>query len=138
MPVEISICAETKEAYNSEMADKFNIHSYTKWDWYGNSTNKTGEEIFADVTYGFSSLFKSGIQVRTGHQKWNFYQQNYLNANKKTELYKYNASVPSPFKAFRSYYSGVCFSFIPPDFVWKLNVRRIGITMKKTAFIRYF
>ena len=46
--------------------------------------------------------------------------------------------MPSPFRVIRNFYGGKCFGFLPPDFLWKEGVRRIGIYLRKPSFVRYF
>ena len=107
-------------------------------DWFGNSTNITGEAIFRNVTYTNSELINKTIQVRTQDQTWNFAPDGYHNEKRKNKIYLYNSSVPSPFNRLRNIYSGNCLLFDPPDFLWKEGVRRIGFGLRKKAFVIYF
>ena len=126
-----------EEAYNSEVEKELNIYRYyNSGDWFGNSSNLTGEEVFASVTYDLPELINEKVQVRTGDHQWNFELFGYYD-DKNTEFYTYNSTVTSPFKEFRSIYSGICFAFEPPDFLWKDGVRRIKIQLRKKAFVRY-
>ena len=125
-----------KVAYNSEVEMELNISSYySGWDWFGNSKGKTGEEIFTNVTYGMHALISEKIQIKTGYETWNFDLEDYHN-KEKLKMFKYNSIVPSPFTKFRNIYGGICFSFVPPDFLWKDGVRRIGVYLKKSAYVR--
>ena len=105
------------------------------WNWFGKSTNRTGEDIFTNVTYGLSDLINEKIQIKTGYETWNFDLKDYHNEHK-LQMFKYNSTVPSPFTKFRNIYGGSCFSFAPPDFLWKDGVKRIGVYLKKSAFVR--
>ena len=137
-PIQITVCADLKEAYKSEVEKQFNINRYYKTgDWFGNSTNITGEDIFANVTYGLSELIDEKVQVRTVDHHWNFDPNGYHDDKFMAKVYSYNSTVPSPFIKFRKIYSGTCFSFEPPAFLWKDGVRRIRIQLQKEAFVRY-
>ena len=137
-PIQITVCADLREAYKSEVERQLNIYRYYKTgDWFGNSSNLTGEEIFANVTYGLSELINKKVQVRTVAQHWNFEPLGYYE-DKNAKFFTYNSTVTSPFTKFRNIYSGTCFVFEPPDFLWKDGVRRIRIQLRKEAFVRYF
>ena len=127
-----------KGAYNSEVEEHYGIYKYFKsGDWFGNSSNITGEEIFANVTYMLSELINKKVQVRTLSSHWNFDPYGYHDDKFKTKVYNYNSTVPSPFVKFRNIYSGACFLFEPPGFLWKGGVRRIPVQLQKEAFVRY-
>ena len=74
--------------------------------------------------------------MRTSTQTWWFNPRYYQERNKVEQ--SYDDDVPSPFRVIRNYYGGKCFGFLPPDFLWKEGVRRIGVYLRKPSFVRYF
>ena len=63
VPVEVTVCANKDVSLNLEMLAKYGISDYD-FDWIGNQTNLSGNEIFNDVTYDLSSLIKVGSKLK--------------------------------------------------------------------------
>ena len=149
--MEVTVCANKDDTYDWKKLKQFGITNYDK-NWYGNSTVKTGNEIFYEVTFDLSKLIKVNslifncwififfvqekIEVRTSHANWWFNPDNYTNKANADEKLLYNSTIPSPFKVLRNFYGGRCLAFSVPDFLWHEGIRRIGIFLQKPSFIR--
>ena len=98
VPIQITVCADLKQAYNTEVEQQFNIKNYYRnADWFGNSSNITGEEIFENVTYEISELINKKVVVKTVDSIRSFKPDGYHEDKFKTKVYGYNSTVPSPF-----------------------------------------
>lgn len=59
MPVEVTVCADKKVAYNLTAFELNGIESYDT-NWFGKRNTKTGNEIFNEVTYDLELLLNVG------------------------------------------------------------------------------
>ena len=61
-PVEVTVCSDKSYAYDYDKLSEYGIDDYDT-DWFGNTQNMTGNEIFNEVTFDLTEIINVNIEI---------------------------------------------------------------------------